>query len=219
MQAVRKHLPAFAQARLLDHRCRSWRWLDRVAVLVELAFLRLVRGLIVSRLLALGLTLFRGTTLAGDELIRQHFDQQQFARQRAVPERILFVAADAHALAQIRRAGEHRRFPVQAGLTQALAEVLVEIQQAGFVAETLAVRWVADDQTFLVLIRTRLEGRDFALVDLDPLAQASTLNVVAAWLNQTWVSFITTNPQRWLGQTGSGTLNGFFMEFFHSAGT
>jgi hypothetical protein len=69
------------------------------------------------------------------------------------------VAADAHALAQLRRAGEHRRFPAHAGLAQALAEVLVEVQQAGFVTQTLAVGWVADHQAFLVLVRARLEGR------------------------------------------------------------
>jgi hypothetical protein len=181
--------------------------------------LRLVRGLIVSGLLALGLTLFRGAALAGDELIRQHLDQQQLARQRAVPERILLVAADAHALAQLRRAGEHRRFPAQAGLAQALAKVLVEVQQAGFVAQTLAVGRVADHQAFLVLVRARLEGRDFALVDLDPLAQAGALDVVAARLDQARVGFVAANPQRRLGQTGSGTLDGFFMQFFHSAGT
>jgi hypothetical protein len=195
LQAVGEHLPAFAQARLLDHRRRGWRGLDRVAVLVELALLRLVRGLIVGGLLALGLTLLRGTTLAGDELVRLDFDQQQLARQRAVPERILFVAADAHALAQVRRAGEHRRFPVQAGLTQTLAEVLVEVEQARFITQTLAVRRVADHQAFLVLVRTRLEGRDFALIDLDPFAQAGALDVVAARLNQARVGFVTTNPQ------------------------
>jgi hypothetical protein len=77
--------------------------------------------------------------LAGDELVGLQLEQQQLARQGAVPERVLLVAADAHALAQLRRAGEHRRFPAHAGLAQALAEVLVEVQQAGFVTQTLAV--------------------------------------------------------------------------------
>jgi len=175
--------------------------------------LRLVWRLIVGNLLALGLALLRGATLASDKLVRQHFDQQQLARQRAVPERILFVAADAHALAQIRGAGEYRRFPVQAGLTQALAKVLIEVQQAGFVTQTLAVRRVADHQTFLVLVRTRLERRDFALIDLDPFAQAGAFDVVAARLDQSWIGFITSDPQRWLGQTGGGTLDGLFVQF------
>ena len=178
-----------------------------------------LRRLIVGRLLTLGLTLFRGTTLAGDELVRQYLDQQQLARQGAVPERILLVAADAHALAQVRRAGEHRRFPVQAGLTQTFAEVLVEVEQARLVAQTLAVWRVADHQAFLVLVRTRLEGRDFALVDLDPLAQAGTFDVVAARLNQARVGFVTANPQRWLGQAGRGRSVASSWSFFHSAGT
>jgi hypothetical protein len=48
--------------------------------------------------------------------------------------------------------------PAHAGLAQALAEVLVEVQQAGFVTQTLAVGRVADHQAFLVLVRARLEG-------------------------------------------------------------
>ncbi|MNQ84355.1 hypothetical protein D3C85_994810 [compost metagenome] len=124
------------------------------------------------------------------------------------------MAADTHALAQVRRAGEHRRFPVQAGLTQALAEVLVEVEQARLITQTLAVRRVADHQAFLVLVRARLERRDFALVDLDPLAQAGTLDVVAARLNQPWIGFVAADPQWCLGQTGSGALGSFFVEFF-----
>src|SRR5471032_2529720 len=214
LQAVGKHLPAFAQARLLDHHRSRF---DRVAVLVVLLVLAR-RHVVVCNfdfsLFAFYLTLFRSATFASDELIRRDLDQQQLARQRAVPERILFVAADAHALAQVGRAGEYRRFPVQAGLTQTLAQVLVEVKQACLVTQALAVRRVADDQAFLVLVRTWLEGANFALVDLDPLAQACTFNVVAARLNQAWVSFVTANPQRWLGQAGSATLGGFFVEFF-----
>jgi hypothetical protein len=122
------------------------------------------------------------------------------------------VAADAHALAQLRRAGEHRRFPAHAGLAQALAQVLVEVQQAGFVAQTLAVGRVADHQAFLVLVRARLEGRHFALVDLDPLAQAGALDVVAARLDQPRVGLVAANPQRRLGQAGLGARLGFFMQ-------
>ncbi|MNI15554.1 hypothetical protein D3C73_688540 [compost metagenome] len=124
------------------------------------------------------------------------------------------MAADAHALAQVRGAGEHRGFPVEASLTQAFAKVLVEVEQARLVAQTLAVWWVADHQAFLVLVRTRLEGRDFTLVDLDPLTEAGTLDVVAARLNQARVGFVTANPQRRLGQAGGGAFGGFFVEFF-----
>jgi hypothetical protein len=197
LQAVGKHLPAFAQARC-SITGPGRRRFDRVAVLVELA-LAARSGFDRKRLAHARPDAVRGAPLAGDELIRQHFDQQQL-HGNAVPERILFVAADAHALAQVRRAGEHRRFPVQAGLAQALAKVLVEVQQAGFVTQTLAVGRVADHQAFLVLVRARLEGRDFALVDLDPLAQAGTLDVVAARLDQARVGFVAANPQRRLGR-------------------
>jgi len=121
------------------------------------------------------------------------------------------VAADAHALAQLRRAGEHRRFPAHAGLAQALAKVLVEVQQAGFVTQALAVRGVADDQAFLVLVRAWLEGADFALVDLHPVAQAGTLDVVAPRLDQPRVGFVTANPQWRLGQAGLRTGQALFV--------
>src|SRR5690606_39946390 len=75
------------------------------------------------------------TSLARDELIRLDVDQQQLARQRTVPEGVLFVAANAHALAQLGGAGEDRRVPVQTRLAQALAEILIEIQQARLVAQ------------------------------------------------------------------------------------
>jgi len=214
LQAIGKHLPAFAQARLLDHHRGR---LDRVAVLVEL----LVPGrrFDVGRqiglgLLALSLTLLGSTTLASHELIRHHLDQQQLARQGAVPERILLVATDTHALAQVRSTGKYRRLPVQTGLTQAFAEVLVEVEQARLITQTLAVGRVTDHQAFLVLVRARLEGRDFALVNLDPVAQARTLDIVARWLDQARIGFITTNPQRWLGHADLGALGGFVVEFF-----
>lgn len=114
LQAVGEHLCAFRQA------CRlagNSRWAAGLAIV------------------GLGLA-----ALASDELIRLNLEQQQLARQGAVPEGILLVAADAHALAQLRRAGEHRCFPAHAGLAQALAKVLVEVQQAGFVTQALAVR-------------------------------------------------------------------------------
>ncbi|MCY1354067.1 hypothetical protein D9M69_404260 [compost metagenome] len=149
---------------------------------------------------------------AGHELLRQHFQQQQLAGQGAVPEGVLLVAADAHALAQLRGAGEDRRLPAQAGLAQALAEVLVEVEQAGFVAQALAIGRVADHQALLVLVRTRFEGGQLALVDLHPVAQAGALDVVAAGLDQPRVGFVTANPQRRPGQAGLGTLAGFFMQ-------
>ncbi|MNT04999.1 hypothetical protein D3C72_1396010 [compost metagenome] len=33
-------------------------------------------------------------------------------------------------------------------------------------------------------------------------------------MNQAWVGFVTANPQRRLGQTGSGALGGFFVKLF-----
>ncbi|MNZ16764.1 hypothetical protein D3C78_337440 [compost metagenome] len=123
------------------------------------------------------------------------------------------MATDTHALAQVRRASEHRRFPVQAGLAQTLAKILVEVQQAGFIAQALAVWRVADHQAFLVLVRARLEAADFALVDLHPVAQACALNVVAPRLDQARVGFITTDPQRWTGQASFGAGQRFIMEF------
>ena len=189
LQAVGKHLPAFAQPGLLLHH-------------------RLGALLATGDLLALDLALLRGAALASDELLRQHLDQQQLARQGAVPEGVLFVAANAHALAQVRGAGEHRRFPVHAGLTQTLAEILVEVQQAGLIAQALTIGRVTDHQTGLVLVRTRLEGSQFALVDLDPVRQPGALDVVAPRLDQARIGLITTNPQRRLGQARGGALFG-----------
>ncbi len=40
------------------------------------------------------------------------------------------------------------------------------------------------------------------MVDLHPVAQAGTLDVVAARLDQPRVSLVATDPQRWLGQAG-----------------
>src|SRR3546814_16605527 len=64
-QAIGKHLPAFAQSRLVDHRRWCRRRFYRVAVLVVLALLRYVGRLFVLSLLTLGLALFRGTTQIG----------------------------------------------------------------------------------------------------------------------------------------------------------
>ncbi|MCY1505235.1 hypothetical protein D9M68_394350 [compost metagenome] len=152
------------------------------------------------------------TPFASHELFRQHLEQQQLARQGAVPEGVLLVAADSHALAQFRRTGEYRRFPAHASLAQALTEVLVEVQQARFVAQALAIGRVADDQPLLVLVRARLEGCQLALVDLHPVAESGALDVVAARLDQARVRLIATNPQRRPGQARFGANLGFFME-------
>ena len=105
------------------------------------------------------------------------------------------MAANTHALAQVRRAREHSRLPVQTGLTQALAQVLVEIEQARLIAQALAIRRVTNDQAFLVLIRARFERRNFTLVNLDPVTQTGALDVVARRLDQARIGFITPNPQ------------------------
>ena len=86
LQTIGEHLPAFAQTRLLNHNGNR---LDRVTVLVE--FFVFTRCFNVGRqiglsLLALSLTLLRGTTLTRHELVRHDLDQQQLARQGAVPE-------------------------------------------------------------------------------------------------------------------------------------
>ena len=152
------------------------------------------------------------TPLTGNELLGLHLDQQQLAGQRTVPERILLVTAQAHALAQFRRAGEYRRLPAQAGLAQTLAKVLVEVQQAGFVAQAFAVWRVADHQALLILVRARLETAQLALIDLHPVGQAGTLDVIAPRLDQARVGFVTTNPQRRLGQPHRGALLGLGMQ-------
>src|SRR3546814_17332027 len=79
--------------------------------------------------------LMAGAALTCHELIQLDLDQQQLARQRTVPERVLLVTADAHALAEIRRGGEYRGFPAQSGLAQAFDDVLVEVEKAHHVAE------------------------------------------------------------------------------------
>lgn len=124
------------------------------------------------------------------------------------------MAADAHALAQVRSTGEHRRFPAQARLAQTLAEVLIEVQQAGFITQTLAIRRVADHQAFLVLVRARLESTDFALLDLDPVAEACAFDVVTGGLDQARICLVATNPQRWLGHADGGTFAGLCVKFF-----
>lgn len=122
------------------------------------------------------------------------------------------MAADTHALAQFRRPGEHPGAPADAALAQALAEVLVEIQQAGFVAEALAIGRVADHQAGLALVRARLESRQFALVDLHPVGHSGTLDIVARRLDQARVSLVAANPQRRPGQAGRRALLGFLVE-------
>ncbi len=112
------------------------------------------------------------------------------------------MAADTHAFAEVRCGSEHRSLPAQAGLAQALAQVLVEIKKAGLVTQAFAVRRVADDQPFLVLVWARLETPDVTLVDTNPARQSGALDVVATRLDQTRIGFVATNPQRWSGQTG-----------------
>ena len=124
------------------------------------------------------------------------------------------MAADTHALAQVRRAGEHCGFPAHTGLAQAFAEVLIEIQQAGFVTQALTVGWVADHQTFLILIRARLERAHFALVHLDPVAQAGAFDVVACGLDQARVGFVATYPQRRLVHADGRPLSRLGMQLF-----
>src|SRR3546814_452909 len=136
----------------------------------------------------------RGGALTGHELIQLDLDQQQLARQRTVPERVLLVTADAHALAEIRRGGEYRGFPAQAGLAQAFAEVLVEIEKARLVAEALTIGRIADHQALLILVRARLEVADITLIDLDPAGQPSAFDVVASRLDQPRIGLIAANP-------------------------
>ena len=115
------------------------------------------------------------------------------------------MAADAHALAKVRGGREHRGLPAEASLAQALAEVLIEIKKARLVTQTLAVGRVADDKPLLVLVRARLESPDVALVDADPARQPGALDIVAPRLDQAWIGFVATNPQRRSGQTGLRT--------------
>ena len=72
LQPVGEHLPALTEARQF-----------RYGFLFALAF-------------------SGGRSLTSDELIQLDLDQQQLARQSPVPESVLLVATDAHALAQIR---------------------------------------------------------------------------------------------------------------------
>ncbi|MNN26719.1 hypothetical protein D3C81_1402340 [compost metagenome] len=143
---------------------------------------------------------------AGHELLRHYLQQQQLAGQGAVPEGVLLVAADAHALAQLRGAGEDAGAPAQTALAQTLAKVLVEIEQARLVAEAFAIGRVADHQAALALVRARLESRQLALIHLHPLAQARALDIVARRLDQPGIGLVTANPQRRLRQPGSRTL-------------
>src|SRR5690606_13762232 len=182
LQAIGEHLPAFAEKR------------QRYG------------------LLGLGRTLIRRRTLTGDELIQLDLDQQQLARQRAVPECVLLVAANAHAPPQFRRRGEDAGFPAQAGLPQTLTQVLVEINQARLVTQALAVGWVADHQALLILIRTRFESRHVTLIDPDPTGQPRALDVVAGWLDQARIGLIAANPQRWPGQPSLCTGQGLGMQ-------
>src|SRR5690606_34779745 len=105
------------------------------------------------------------------------------------------------------------RLPAQTGLAQALAKMLVEVQQAGFITQPLAIGRVAYQQTMLSLIRPRFEGSQLALVDFHPVSQSGPLDIVACRGNQTRVSLIATNPQRRLGQAGLGPRLRFFMQF------
>src|SRR5690606_41441713 len=96
----------------------------------------------------------------------------------------------------LRRPGEDRRLPAQAGLAQALAQVLIEVQQAGLIAQTLAVGRVADHQAGLAPVGARLEGGQLALIDAHPLAESGALDAVARRLEQPRVSLVAGDPQR-----------------------
>src|SRR5690606_36117503 len=109
----------------------------------------------------------------------------------AVPERVLLMAADAHALAEIRCSGEYPGLPAQTGLTQPPAEILIVIQQARFIPQTLAIRRITYDQPLLVLVGTRLESRYVTLVDANPAGQSGTFDVIASRLNQARIGFVT----------------------------
>src|SRR5690606_9544765 len=102
LQTIGEHLPAFAET------CQ------------------LGLGLLIS--LACFLPC-RCRALTGDELVQLDLDQQQLAGQGAVPEGVLLVTANAHALTQVGRRRQHRRFPAETGLAQALTKVLVQINQ------------------------------------------------------------------------------------------
>ena len=52
----------------------------------------------------------------------------------------------------------------------------------------------------------RRKGRQFALIDLDPVTQTSALDIVAHRLQQPWVSFIAANPGWSLAHTRLGPL-------------
>src|SRR5690606_28348144 len=126
--------------------------------------------------------------------------------QGTVEQRVLLVAADTHAPAQLGVAGEDRRLPPGAFPTQYLAQLLVQVDQTRGLAQALTVRRIADNQTGLPPVRMGCEGSQLALVDLDPFAQPGALDVVAQRLQQTRIGLVAANPRGRTGQAGFGTL-------------
>ena len=116
------------------------------------------------------------------------------------------MAADAHAPTQLGITGEDRRLPAGALRTQYIAELLVEIDQAGGIPQTFTVGRIADDQASLAAVRIGRKGSQLALVDLDPFSQAGPLDIVAQRLQQARIGFIATNPQRRPSQPRLGAL-------------
>ena len=142
----------------------------------------------------------------GDKALALQVHHQQLAWQGAVKQAVLLVTADAHALAEFGVAGEDRRLPALTLLTQHLTQLLIEVHQTGSGTQALAIGRVTDHQALLAAIRVGRKGRQFALIHLDPLAHTRALDVVAHRLQQTRISLVATDPQRWSRQAALGAL-------------
>ena len=112
------------------------------------------------------------------------------------------MTANPHAPPELGVAGEDRRLPAGAFATQHLAQLLVQVDQTGRLAQALAIGRIADNQPGLAAIRVRREGRQLALIHLHPFRQPCPLDIVAQRLQQPWVRLVTANPQRRTRQSG-----------------
>ncbi len=82
----------------------------------------------------------------------------------------------AHVLAQVRVAGEHRRAPAEEALPQHLPEQGVELGQAGFRPHALAVRGIGHQQP-LVAFTPRGAVGQLAALEMHPSGKARLLQV------------------------------------------
>lgn len=129
----------------------------------------------------------------GDELVWFDLDYQQFVGQCVVLECVLFMVVDVYVFVQFWCFGKYFGVLVDVVLVQVFVEVLVEIQQVGFVVEMFVIGWVVDYQVGLVFVWVWFESCQFVLVDFYLVGYFGMFDIVVCWLDQVWVGFVVVN--------------------------